>query len=125
MGYSRSRLLPNSWRNSCSLGRLTGRVPRNGLALMKIKCGRRNREYRGISNGNAGQGAYVRFGRCPGRAFWEDPVMLMGFDKISLLRGDGILSAADAETRRANKTAHRKGRPNNIFAPSFDFLEHF
>ena len=124
MGYSRSILSPKSWRNSCSRGRLTGRVPRNGLALTKIRCGKPKRGYMGISNGIAGQGAYVRFGRCPDRAFREELVMLMKFDKMSLLRGDGILSAADAATRRANKTAHRKGHPRSIFAPSSEFLEY-
>lgn len=80
------------------------RVPWNSRARMMVRCGKLKRGYMGIWYGCAGQGVYVRFWRCPGGAFREELVTLMGSDERCLFIGeDKLMAAADAKNRRAKK----------------------
>ena len=63
-----------------------------------VRCGKSKGRCKGIWYGCGGQGAYVRFRRCPSGAFMEVLVILMRFNGRSSFRGKGVLSATAIET---------------------------
>ena len=68
---------------------------------MMVRSGKAKGRYIWIWYGCGGQGANVRFGRCPSGSFREELVMLMRSNGRSLFGGEDILRATEIETRTA------------------------
>ena len=63
-----------------------------------------------------GQGAYVKFARCPEGASKEDWVTFMMSDGASSFNDGGVLSAADIENGRAERVNKGRHLNNTIVA---------